>query len=479
MEQTSSSSYPNVLAVDYMKTARRAQAEMLMKFQEYVNVGYQKILTFQTQEGGFGWWAGQNEPVMWVTAYGTQQLIDASRVTDVDRKVIDRAVAFMISKQGADGSWQAAGGTHGEAIDAFKGTHVPLTAYMAWTLADCGQTGAPIDKARKYIKAHLDEVKDNVYGLALAAMALAAIDPKSDDARDLLAKLDDRKVEEKDFASWRLDGQTFSYARGDAGNIEATSLIALAMMRTGGFTPTVNKVLAYLVSKRQAGGAWGSTQATILALKALVKGMSGSPQKGTVKLRVSVNGTEKVIEVSEDQSDVLQMLDLKDLTKVGDNEIVIKTEGQSTMMYQVVGRHFAPWSTVNTEEKKIIDVDVTYDRSQLKKNDVLGAKVRLTYNGDVSTYMVIVDLGLPPGFELDASTFEKMVEDKKLMKFTATSKQATLYFGAMQPGQMVDFTYGLRAKYPVKAKTPETAAYEYYTPANRDVSKPVEIEVTE
>ncbi|MBI2931694.1 MAG: hypothetical protein HYY16_08585 [Planctomycetes bacterium] len=480
MEQTSSSSYPNVLVVDYLKTARRANPEQMMKSMEYLNVGYQKILTFQTQDGGFGWWAGANEPVLWVTGYGVQQLVDASRVTDVDRRVIDRAVAWMISKQAADGSWQGAGATHGEAIDGFRGTHVPLTAYVAWTLADAGTRGGPVAKAVKYIKDHLDEVEGNVYGLALAAMALAAADPKSQDAADLIARLDDRKVEEKDHAYWRLDGQTFCYARGDAGNVEATALIAQAMMRVGGFTPTVNKALGYLVRARQGGGAWGSTQATILALKALVRGMSGTPQKGTVRIRADVNGVDRAIEVTEDQADVLQLVDFKEATRGGQNEIVIRVEGSSTMMVQIVGRHYVPWSAItDKEEKKPIDVSVAYDRTKLAKNDLLDARVRLAYNGDVSTYMVIVDLGLPPGFELDASSFEKLVERGELMKFTVTPKQATLYFGKMAPGQVMEFGYALRAKVPIKAKTPQTHAYEYYTPANRDVAAPVEIEVTE
>jgi hypothetical protein len=37
----------------------------------------------------------------------------------------------------------------------------------------------------------------------------------------------------------------------------------------------------------------------------------------------------------------------------------------------------------------------------------------------------------------------------------------------------------LRPKYPVKAKTPPSVAYEYYTPANRGSAQPVELTVVE
>jgi len=49
----------------------------------------------------------------------------------------------------------------------------------------------------------------------------------------------------------------------------------------------------------------------------------------------------------------------------------------------------------------------------------------------------------------------------------------------LKPGDVLTFEYGLKPKYPVKAKTPATVAYEYYTPTNRVESKPVELTITE
>ena len=37
--------------------------------------------------------------------------------------------------------------------------------------------------------------------------------------------------------------------------------------------------------------------------------------------------------------------------------------------------------------------------------------------------------------------------------------------------------YGLKAKYPIKAKTPKSAVYDYYNPELRDESEPVEFNV--
>jgi hypothetical protein len=43
----------------------------------------------------------------------------------------------------------------------------------------------------------------------------------------------------------------------------------------------------------------------------------------------------------------------------------------------------------------------------------------------------------------------------------------------------LSFDYSLKPKYPIKAKTPATVAYEYYTPANRATAAPAELTVAE
>src|SRR5215212_7269462 len=116
MEQTSSAAYPNILAVDYVKKARVASSsEFLMKAEQYLNVGYQKLLTFERPGGGFDWW-GSGEPLVWLSAYGLQEFSDMARVWPIDRAIIDRTQAFLMKKRDKDGTWGDIGATHGETI---------------------------------------------------------------------------------------------------------------------------------------------------------------------------------------------------------------------------------------------------------------------------------------------------------------------------------------------------------------------------
>ena len=84
-----------------------------------------------------------------------------------------------------------------------------------------------------------------------------------------------------------------------------------------------------------------------------------------------------------------------------------------------------------------------------------------------------------PGFSVDAGEFAEMVAAKKVAKFSVTSRQVTLYLGDVKPGDVLTFEYSLRARYPLRVQAPGATAWEYYTPANRAESRPVEITVEE
>jgi hypothetical protein len=262
--------------------------------------------------------------------------------------------------------------------------------------------------------------------------------------------------------------------------VETTALAALAMIRTGQFTNSVNQALTYLVKAKEGNGTWGSTQATILALKALVAGMGGNQQKEPAHFVISVNGKEAArSKVDADNADVMQTFDLKNLTQAGANEIAIEVTGESNLMYQIVGRHFMPWKKDLAQEKPVIDIDVAYDRTKLATSDLLHAKATLKYHGKLPTYMVMIDLGIAPGFTVDQGDFAEMVGKKQIQRFTITSRTVTLYLGDVKPGDVLNFEYTLKPKYPVRAQTPPAVAYEYYTPANRAEARPVELVVEE
>ncbi|MBI2899116.1 MAG: hypothetical protein HYY17_02960 [Planctomycetes bacterium] len=457
-----------MLALDYLRRSRKLTPEIEMKAVEYVNVGYQRLLTFEVRGGGFDWYGNPPANVV-LSAYGLLEFSDMAKVYDIDERVIQRTRAFLLSKQQSDGSWKMPERT-AWSWTGLSGDFI-VTSYVAWSLAEAGDKGPALEKAREWIRDHMAEAKDN-YALALAANALG------DEA--LLAKLDAARTEdrEKKVTYWKQENTAF-YGRGDFANIETTALAAYALMKSNRYSNAVNGALGYLAKMKDARGTWGSTSATILSLRAILRAMSGTEQKERVVVKMSLNGQSREIRIDPDQADVLQLADLTAGARTGANAFAVETAGEANSMYQLVARYWLPWDKMEPAKEKPLDVKVAYDRTTMSKDDILTANVTMAYRGDRPTFMIVLDLGIPPGFTVDARPFEAMVTEKRIDKFSTTAKQITLYFGTVEPGQVVTFAYGLRAKYPLKAKTPKSEAYEYYAPDRRAVAEPVELEVTD
>ena len=97
--------------------------------------------------------------------------------------------------------------------------------------------------------------------------------------------------------------------------------------------------------------------------------------------------------------------------------------------------------------------------------------------------MVMIDLGIPPGFDLLSEDLQAYKEKNagaksgRLEKFSQTATQAILYFESIGAGDNVTLPFRLRAKYPIRARTFQSRVYEYYDPEVNSVAQPVQLEV--
>ena len=151
------------------------------------------------------------------------------------------------------------------------------------------------------------------------------------------------------------------------------------------------------------------------------------------------------------------------------------------MAYQVVGNYFLPWDQKPSFEP--LSIDVAYDRTHLAQDDLATATATIKNNLNKTANMVMVDLGIPPGFDLlseDLQDYQENSAGRKsghLSKFSQTATQAILYFDSFAPGDTVSLKFRLRAKYPIRARTFESRVYEYYDPEISSIARPVQLEV--
>ena len=65
----------------------------------------------------------------------------------------------------------------------------------------------------------------------------------------------------------------------------------------------------------------------------------------------------------------------------------------------------------------------------------------------------------------------------KIQKFNLTERQVIVYLEKLEARRPLEFSYRLKAKFPLRAKTVQSKVYEYYNPEIEAISPPVEITV--
>lgn len=471
-EQTSSTTYPNVLVLDYMKRMGLATPEIEIKARKYINAGYQRLLTFEVPGGGFEWF-GRTPANVCLTAYGILEFSDMARVHPVDEAVTERARKWLFGQQNGDGSWSE---IHRGWTWEGRGS---MTAFVAWALAESGDHSANLDNALNYLRTHRKELS-NTYGKALAANAFLAHDRNDPFGRQLAEELKREAIaDDKEMIHWTSSGYSITYSHDSGMDHECTALCAMAFMKAGTSPASVKQALTWISKRKFADGTLGSTQATILAMRVLLQASSTSlGQEFQSSVTVRLNGEDvETIKINKENSDVMKLVSLTKHLRAGENRVELRQVPAGELPMQITGGYWLPARSSGahtaSRQSDLLQIDVQYDRTTLAVNDSLKCTVTVTNNAAQTVNMAIVDLGIPPGFDVDTTAFETMKQENRLEKFEVTGNQIILYLRQLSNDAPLQFNYTLRAKYPVRVHTPTSSVYEYYQPENHGFSKPI------
>ncbi|MBD3306617.1 hypothetical protein GF339_09430 [candidate division KSB3 bacterium] len=208
--------------------------------------------------------------------------------------------------------------------------------------------------------------------------------------------------------------------------------------------------------------------------------MKNATSQTDAEVTILVNGEQReTFALTPENSDVMRLFDFQEQTIRGENQVQIRFEGQGSALYQIVGRFYVPWKAKPVDQLEPMSIEVSYDKTELVKDDVLTANVRVTNNRPGQAKMVIVDLGIPPGFDVMTADLAELVEQGTIARFNLTGRQIIVYLEVVDHEQPIEFAYRLTAKFPIKAQTPKSTVYEYYNPDVKDEALPQKITVSE
>lgn len=488
-EQTSSTTYPNVLALDYLRQTKKSAPEVEAKARGFIHQGYQRLLTFEVQGGGFSLY-GKDPADPRLTAYGLMEFGDMARVHPVDPKVIGRARDWLLQKRNPDGSWS--GGYHGMPNGPQDLATLSMTAYVAWAVFSTARVGPVYGDEKgetlRFLLSHKPEAIVDPYVLALTCNALIALDPKKQSAKPYLQRLESLKksavVGKETHTWWELapNACTGFYGSGIGGSVETTSLAVLALTKAGDYPATVRGALNWITARKDPHGTWRSTQATVLALKALLAGTSAPLDETTERhFKLTLDGQVlKEIKVPASKSEVMQQVEVsaKQLA-AGEHKLELVETSKTGSTYQVSFRYHLPETQWSGADKDALKVDVNYERTELAVNETVNVAARIKNQTDQIAPMLILDLPIPAGFTLVPDDLAKAVVERTIDRFEVTARGATIYHKGLEPGAKLELQCRLRATMAVKVQAEQAHAYEYYNPDRQGLSNGAQLNVLE
>ncbi len=486
-EQTISSTYPSLLALKLYSLVGGEESPSAAKAKRYLQAGYDRLRGYRKTDGGIGYWPN-SESDLALTAYALKFLHDADDFIDIDEPMITGARDWLLKQQRADGSWNK---YRFDGDDARS--RAMATAYVAKSLAmleaqSKAKPAAELKRALEFLSQQIDESNE---AYVVASTALAAFDGGEPAiAQKAVAKLQQLAREEAGTTYWTVGSNTPFYSWGKAGQVETTAIAAQALMRSqqadkqAKTSPLVERSLLFLLRNKDQFGVWHSTQATVNALDALLASetINAQPAAGAHQAEILVNGkvaTSVAVPPGNKLSPPITV-DLSPFVGSGVQQVEIRRPANSSIATaQLVTSFYRPWTalsatevTPETNAANSMLLKVKYDSSEVKIGEEVVCSVEASRVGRHGQGMMLAEIGLPPGADVDRDSLESAVRNSGsgINQYDVLPDRVVVYLWPQSNGTKFSFKFKLR--YGIKAQSAPSLLYDYYNPEAKAVIAP-------
>jgi hypothetical protein len=489
VEQVTSAAYVSLHALQLLKKQGGQHKEIEEAAGKSVREAYAILTSRQAPDGAFAYWSSSDADSA-LTAYAARFLASAQPFVDGDASPILKARAYLSKKQTQSGAWQR----YDWLTKSLK-DDAPMTAYIARALAASGDdfpgndhpmVEGVIGKALTYLDDRLGEWT-NPYLAGNYALAASAIHHEGhmSNARELLGRL---AHQEGANTYWDLNSNTMTpfYGWGLAGRLETTALAveALARMQTSRRDPAdeelVQRGLQYLLAHKDRDAIWYSTQATQNVLEAIIAAMPPPAQtaSGPQPVSVFVNGARLTTIALPDATAVAGPVVAEidgALLKPGSNVAAIEGGQFAALQANLSMSYYMPWDRHQQQETLVNDgsalrLSADFDKRETKTGELVTCRVGIERIGFRGYGMLIAEIGLPPGAEVDRESIEE-AREHGVNEYEVLPDRVVVYVWP-QAGRM-KFEFGFRPRFGLKALSASSTLYDYYNPDMRAAVAPV------
>lgn len=405
-EQTLSSFVPTLVVARTMAELGLERTERLRLVDRQVTAGVRRLLDYQLDEGGWGWWKGDAaHPFM--TAYAVDGLLEG------------KAAGYPVDE------WRIRQGVNA-LLALYREYPRMLPAMKAYALyvlvrgASAGLEPLSRDGERFDHAAELGLLWDRrddltAYGRALLLMTFGATGDErraAELAEELLAEVQ----RTGDLAWWSAERDPLLDDWADA-SVDATAAAVQALASRTPDHPVLEAAVRYLMANRQSGIGWRSTKQTAMAVHALTAFMKARKERpAPFEAEVFVNDrlARKVAfgpEALTAPEPVLVELPARE----GENEIAIRKSGGGALYWSAAARYYETETPLARTGNRRLAIAREYfaltpvrrgDRTVYRETPFRGTAapgdvllVRLTVAGATDWRYLLVEDPLPAGAE--------------------------------------------------------------------------------
>jgi hypothetical protein len=465
-EQTSSTTYPLVMAQQYFMSHEGVDLSLVERSGEILARGYDRLMGFECRSGGFEWF-GQDPGHEALTAYGVLEFTDMAQVHPVDPAMLDRTRAWLLAARDGKGGFSRGR----RALHTWITEPECSNGYILWALLEAGEK-SDLSPEVAWVR-DAGEKTENTYAVALAANSLG-LAGDDEGLNHLLDKLAGKQTDDGS-----VTGATTSIV-GSGGvslTIETTSLAVLAWLKKPRYAANVEKSIKYLAESCKA-GRYGSTQSTVLALRAIIAyDQSRARPKAPGNLQLVVDGKPvgAPVAFTEDTQGAIELPDMAELLTPGKHALQLKMEGGSPMPYSMAVNFHAlkPDSSRDCKlhlETNLLDAQV--DEGAVTEAEV----VVVNRTGEVIPTTVAI-IGVPGGLEVRHDQLKELVKAGTVHAYEVLGRDVVLYWRGLEAEQRVDLSLSLVAAIPGNYTGPASRAYLYYTDEHKTWNDGLQVEV--
>lgn len=453
-EQTSSTCYPLIMAQQYFISHQGVDPKLIEKSRTLLDEGYARLIGFECRKTRGYEWFGADPGHDALSAYGLLEFTDMALVREVDKGMLARTREFVMNARDGKGGYKRL--TH--TLHTWIADPECNNAYITWALLECGTPAKEIEKETAWIRENIAKAS-NTYAIALGANILSMAGD-GDTAKAFMNKLAAKQA-----SSGMVEGATTSVigSGGEALAIETTALATLAWMRDPNYAGNVEKSMKWLCEACK-GGRFGSTQSTILALRAIVtydKLRAHPKAPGTIQVIVDGKNMGGLVAFDEKSTGAIKLQDISEMLSPGKHTIALKMEKGASMPFSIAVRYNTLKPNSATECK--VKLATSLRDAKVTEGSLTEAAVKLENLAAETIPTPIAIIGIPGGLEVRHDQLKELVKANKIAAYEVMGRDVVLYWRALRANEKVDLSISLTAAIPGKYTGPASRAYLYYT----------------